>query len=144
MTFSQKYIIINTEIDTNYDKDRRILGLGFGEYKEKYERFTRIDPNEEELNSTENYLYAHRDMIKQLVAQGKSKDMQDAEERVTQFVNKVCTSGEVLDKDMLKNAIIHMQADYVFAPRDILPDNDFLTLLLNCEEHVLMRVEIAQ
>jgi len=46
--------------------------------------------NEEELNSTENYLYAHRDMIKQLVAQGKSKDMQDAEERVTQFVNKVC------------------------------------------------------
>lgn len=72
-------------------------------------------------------------------------DIIDGEDiSVAEFVNKVCTSGEVLDKDMLKNAIIHMQADYVFAPRDILPDNDFLTLLLNCEEHVLMRVEIAQ
>ena len=72
-------------------------------------------------------------------------DIIDGEDiSVAEFVNKVCTSREVLDKDMLKNAIIHMQADYVFAPRDILPDNDFLTLLLNCEEHVLMRVEIAQ
>ena len=50
--------LINAEIDTNYDKDRRILGLGFGEYKEKYERFTRIDPTEEELNiCMEKYFY---------------------------------------------------------------------------------------
>ena len=50
--------LINPEIDTNYDKDRRILGLGFGEYKERYERFTRIDPTEEELNVfMEKYFY---------------------------------------------------------------------------------------
>lgn len=43
--------LINPDIDIKYDKDRRLLGLGFGDYKEKTERFTRIDPNEEELKT---------------------------------------------------------------------------------------------
>ena len=32
--------LINPNIDTHYDKDRRILGLGFGDYQEKYEKLS--------------------------------------------------------------------------------------------------------
>ena len=43
--------LVNPDIDNNYDENRRILGLGFGDYKEEYERFTRITPTEEELEN---------------------------------------------------------------------------------------------
>lgn len=50
--------LVNPNIDTIYDKDRRIFGLGFGEYKEEQERFTRVDPTEDELNVfMEKYFY---------------------------------------------------------------------------------------
>ena len=42
------------------------------------------------LSDSENYLYAHRFMIEQLVNEGLSKDMADAEKRVTDYVNQVC------------------------------------------------------
>lgn len=42
--------LVNPDIDNYYDKERRILGLGFGDYKPEYERFTRINPTEEELD----------------------------------------------------------------------------------------------
>ncbi|MBE5749418.1 MAG: UDP-glucose--hexose-1-phosphate uridylyltransferase [Clostridiales bacterium] len=44
----------------------------------------------EKLSNPENYLYAHRDMIKELVASGIAPDMKTAEERVTDRVNKTC------------------------------------------------------
>ena len=42
------------------------------------------------LCDKENYLYAHRDMIKELYSEGVSKNFEDAERRVTEFVNRVC------------------------------------------------------
>ncbi|MBR5900481.1 MAG: UDP-glucose--hexose-1-phosphate uridylyltransferase [Clostridia bacterium] len=44
----------------------------------------------EELEKQDNYLYAHRDMIKQLVSEGLAKDKAEAESRVTNYVNVVC------------------------------------------------------
>lgn len=44
----------------------------------------------EQLSQPENYLYAHRNMIKELVLEGKENDMEKAENRVTDYVNKVC------------------------------------------------------
>ena len=41
--------LVNPDIDYHYDPDRRILGLGFGDYNEQYGRFTRISPSKEEL-----------------------------------------------------------------------------------------------
>lgn len=46
--------------------------------------------NEVELSNPENYLYAHKDMIKSLVEEGLSKDLADAENRVTNRVNETC------------------------------------------------------
>jgi UDPglucose--hexose-1-phosphate uridylyltransferase len=46
--------------------------------------------DEKALNDPENYLYAHKDMIKSLVSEGLSKDMESAEERVTDYVNVTC------------------------------------------------------
>lgn len=50
--------LVNPDIDNNYDNFRRILGLGFGDYKEEYGRFTRITPTEEELEEfMQKYFY---------------------------------------------------------------------------------------
>lgn len=46
--------------------------------------------NQEELNKQDNYLYAHRNMIKQLLEQGTCADMESAEKRVTESVNITC------------------------------------------------------
>lgn len=46
--------------------------------------------NETELNKEDNYLFAHRFMIKELMKKGKAKDMQTAEKIVTDKVNDVC------------------------------------------------------
>lgn len=51
--------LVNPNIDNFYDKDRRIIGLGFGDYKQEYERFTRITPTEEELEEfMQKYFYS--------------------------------------------------------------------------------------
>lgn len=50
--------------------------------KEKYD--------ENALNDKENYLHAHKDMIKTLIGEGKVADMATAEEKVTDYVNKTC------------------------------------------------------
>ena len=42
------------------------------------------------LEDSSKYLYAHRNMISELCAQGLSKDMADAQKRVTDYVNQVC------------------------------------------------------
>ena len=42
------------------------------------------------LSDKENYLNVHKDMIKSLVKEGLSRDMESATERVTDYVNKVC------------------------------------------------------
>ena len=49
-----------------------------------------IEYNESEISSEENYLYAHRFMIKELVEKGYSKTIEDAEVRVTDCVNEIC------------------------------------------------------
>lgn len=50
--------LVNPDIDNYYDPNRRILGLGFGDYSEKYGRFTRISPTPEELYEfLTNYFY---------------------------------------------------------------------------------------
>lgn len=41
--------LVNPDIDFNYDPDRRIIGLGFGDYNEQYGRFSRMSPSREEL-----------------------------------------------------------------------------------------------
>lgn len=38
----------------------------------------------------DNYLFAHKDMIAELYAKGKAKDMAEAEKRVTDKVNEIC------------------------------------------------------
>ena len=43
-----------------------------------------------ELEDKENYLNIHKDMIAKLVSEGYSKDLESAQERVTDYVNKVC------------------------------------------------------
>ncbi len=42
------------------------------------------------LSDKENYLYAHRFMIEEMVNKGYSANMEDAEKRVTGYVNEVC------------------------------------------------------
>ncbi len=60
--------------------------------------------NENELANPENYLYAHRNMIAELLKQGKVKDMAEAEDRVTRKVNDICKNilfnTAVYKKDM--------------------------------------------
>ena len=46
--------------------------------------------DETALSDSSNYLYAHRDMIKELYAKGVAKDMDEANKRVTDKVNDVC------------------------------------------------------
>ena len=46
--------------------------------------------DEAKLNDPENYLFAHRNMIKELLSDGKEKDIALAEKRVTDKVNDVC------------------------------------------------------
>lgn len=46
--------------------------------------------DESALNDKENYLYAHRFMIKELLADGLSKDMATAEQKVVDKVNYTC------------------------------------------------------
>ena len=41
--------LVNPEIDFNYDPDRRILGLGFGDYSEQDGKFSKMSPSQEEL-----------------------------------------------------------------------------------------------
>ncbi len=43
-----------------------------------------------ELNNQDNYLYAHRNMIAELMSDGLSKDLEQAEKRVTDKVNEIC------------------------------------------------------
>ncbi len=43
-----------------------------------------------ELSKEDNYLYAHRNMIAELVKEGLSKDFESAEARVTDRVNNIC------------------------------------------------------
>ena len=50
----------------------------------------KADYNEKALNDAENYLFAHRNMIKQLSQQGLSADIETAQNRVTDYVNQVC------------------------------------------------------
>ncbi len=50
----------------------------------------KVEYNQEELSDKDNYLYAHRDMIKEMVAEGLSSDMASANARVTDRVNKTC------------------------------------------------------
>lgn len=50
--------LVNPDIDNYYDGNRKILGLGFGDYKPDYGRFTRITPTEEELEDfMQKYFY---------------------------------------------------------------------------------------
>ena len=50
--------LVNPDIDQFYDSDRRILGLGFGDYNEQNGRFSRINPSDEELeNFLSTYFY---------------------------------------------------------------------------------------
>ena len=60
--------------------------------------------NQQELANPENYLFAHKDMIKELMEQGKAKDMTEAEARVTDKVNFICKNildnTAVFKKDM--------------------------------------------
>jgi UDPglucose--hexose-1-phosphate uridylyltransferase len=42
------------------------------------------------LADKDNYLFAHKDMIASLVDDGFAPDMEQAEQRVTEYVNKVC------------------------------------------------------
>ena len=44
----------------------------------------------EELSKEDNYLFAHKDMIKELLKDGKCADIKTAEEKVTNHVNEVC------------------------------------------------------
>ena len=46
--------------------------------------------DEAALADKDNYLYAHRFMIKELLSAGVAKDEQEAEKRVTDKVNDVC------------------------------------------------------
>ena len=43
-----------------------------------------------DLSCSSNYLYVHREMIKQLFSEGLSKSFEQAEQRVTQRVNEIC------------------------------------------------------
>ena len=55
-----KYIapLVNPDINTHYDPDRRLFGLGFGDFNEKYQRFSRVCPNIEEIEEFLNtYFY---------------------------------------------------------------------------------------
>lgn len=60
--------------------------------------------NEEELSNPENYLYAHKDMIKELISYEKPKDFAEAEAKVTDKVNVICKNildnTAVFKKDM--------------------------------------------
>ena len=50
--------LVNPDIDYNYDQDKRILGLGFGNFNEQYGRFSRMNPSQEELDDFLNkYMY---------------------------------------------------------------------------------------
>lgn len=53
----------------------------------------------DELNNSDNYLFAHKDMIKSLVDKGLAKDIDDANRRVTEYVNEVC-------KNILNNTAV--------------------------------------
>ena len=46
--------------------------------------------DEQQLANPENYLFAHKDMIKELMNAGVAKDMAEAEQRVTDKVNVIC------------------------------------------------------
>lgn len=43
-----------------------------------------------ELNNQDNYLYAHRNMIEELMSAGLCKNFEQAEKRVTDKVNEIC------------------------------------------------------
>lgn len=46
--------------------------------------------DQQELENPENYLYVHRNMIKKLMEEGKSADMNQARSRCTEYVNRAC------------------------------------------------------
>ena len=52
--------LVNPDIDTNYDPDRRILGIGYGDLiKSPIERFTRLRPTDEEVDDfIDTYLFS--------------------------------------------------------------------------------------
>ena len=60
----------------------------------------KVDYDADALENPENYLYAHRNMIKELISEGKSLDMAAAENRVTDRVNKTC-------KNILYNTAVY-------------------------------------
>ena len=60
--------------------------------------------NKEEISSPDNYLYAHRDMIKALVEEGFKDNLDDAMARVTLWVNEVC-------KNILYNTAVFKNDD---------------------------------
>ncbi len=64
----------------------------------------KIEYNEADIADPSNYLYAHRDMIKDLLSKGKAKDMEEAEKRVTDRVNEVC-------KNILFNTAVYKKDD---------------------------------
>jgi hypothetical protein len=50
--------LVNPEIDTSVNPDRRIFGLSFGEYDKKYDRFSSALPNQEDIDDfVEVYIY---------------------------------------------------------------------------------------
>ena len=50
----------------------------------------KVEYDEKAIAESSHYLFAHRDMIKDMVSQGLSKDMESAEKRVTDRVNLTC------------------------------------------------------
>lgn len=71
----------------------------------------------EEISKEDNYLFAHRFMIEQLVGEGYSDTMEDAEKRVTNYVNNVC-------KNILLNTAVFK--------KDEIGVNGFLDFLTTC------------
>lgn len=63
---------------------------------------------------------------------------------VSDFVSKCSEADELLEVDMLENAIKHLEADYLFAPDCIIPQNDFLQLMVPCGDNSLYRINIDQ
>ncbi len=58
--------------------------------------------NEADLSDPNNYLYAHKDMIKSLLNEGLSDNLEIAEEKVTERVNEIC-------KNILFNTAVYKQ-----------------------------------
>lgn len=58
--------------------------------------------DEKALNDENNYLYAHRNMIKELINEGKTESFESAEKRITDKVNVIC-KNILLNTAVFKN-----------------------------------------